>query len=165
MRYDRAAVSRVILARIADGESLKKACEPKDMPNAGTFRDWRREDPALARAYEIASQASAWSFIARMRENMALPPELTGKGFVDQGWVKDMVVRTDNLQWIASRMDRARFGINERLEVGVSADDPHAPLIAFAIGVAPSLESGAGDTSAAGRLPDKALYLGAGEGE
>ena len=93
-----------ILERVAAGESLRKVCEAKGMPDPATVRYWAVTDLVFGERLKIARMVQAHEFVDRMTEELNRPPVRTKGGKVDHGEIQLRRLRIDTYKWILAKM-------------------------------------------------------------
>ena len=108
-----------ILSRYADGETLSKICKDDDMPKRNTVYRWRSDYPEFGKAYLCAEEEHSDALLDESGEivDTECNPQL-GK------------VRSDHRKWLASRLNRAKYG--DKLEVNHNVQIDIAPALAEA---------------------------------
>lgn len=108
-------VANAICARLAEGLSLRKACEAEDVKHP-TFLLWVSASPELADQYaRNKAHGRALRFDA-LREIAASEPERDDKGRIDPGWVAWKRLHIDAEKWSLSKEEPKKYG--EKLELG-----------------------------------------------
>jgi hypothetical protein len=102
-----------VLARMAEGESVRAICRSPGMPSEGTIRGWAREDrDGFAARYRLARelQLDYWADeIIDLADHGELDP-------------RDRQIRIDTRKWLMSKLGPRRYG--ERLLVAGESDSP-----------------------------------------
>ena len=97
-------IAEKILSRYADGETLSKICKDKKMPKRNTVYRWRSSYPEFGDAYQLAQDQHTDALIDEAGEivDTEQNPQLAK-------------VRADHRRWLASKLNRARYG--DKLDV------------------------------------------------
>ncbi len=105
-----------ILSRFANGETLSKICEGKNMPERNTVYRWRRSYPEFGEAYEIAIEEHTDALIDEAGQivDTELNPQRAK-------------VRADHRRWLASRLNRNKYG--DKIDVNHNVSIDIAPLL------------------------------------
>ncbi len=98
------SIAEKILSRYADGETLSTICKDKNMPKRNTVYRWRQSYPEFGEAYEMAIEEHTDALIDQAGEivDREVNPQLAK-------------VRADHRKWLASRLNRSKYG--DKLEV------------------------------------------------
>lgn len=94
-----------ILARMAQGESLRKVCEDPQMPARSTVQKWLAEDDNFSAQYARACEARTEHMVDEMLEiadDAAIDPQ-------------DKRVRIDTRKWLATKLLPKKYG--DKVEV------------------------------------------------
>ena len=110
MKYTLATAER-IAEKVAAGVLLRDVAKDKNMLLLATLRRWRKRHPEFAELLEHAYVDLAETHLAEMADIRA---EL--KGELDLGAVGSAKARLSNLEWLMSRLDKARFGSHATIE-------------------------------------------------
>ncbi len=108
-----------ILSRYADGEALSKICKDKNMPKRNTVYRWRRSYPEFGEAYQMAIEEHTDALVDQAGEivDTEQNPQL-GK------------VRADHRRWLASKLNRSKYGDKLDIQHNVTIDIAPALLAA-----------------------------------
>jgi hypothetical protein len=98
-----------VCALVAEGESLRKACESVGMKHP-TFLLWCDQNQALADQYTRARSVGADIEFEGLQELADEPPEKTASGSVDAGWVAWQRNRIDVRKWSLSKKAPKKYG-------------------------------------------------------
>ena len=115
MKYSTALAER-IAERVAGGDLLRDIAKAKDMPLLATLRRWRKRHEEFAKLLADAFTESAEALVAEMAD---IRDEL--KGELDLGACRSAEIRLKNLTWLASNLDRERWGPQQRIELEAQA--------------------------------------------
>ncbi len=113
-------IAEKILSRYADGETLSKICNCKNMPRRNTVYRWRQSYPEFGEAYLLAEAEHTDALIDEAGEivDREVNPQLAK-------------VRADHRKWLASRLNRSKYG--DKLEVNHQHTIDIAPALALAV--------------------------------
>ena len=111
-----------ILERVAAGESLRKVCDAKGMPDPATVRYWAVTDPEFGERFKIARMVQAHEVVDLMTEELDRPPVMTKDGKVDHGEIQLRKLRVDTYKWILAKMLPKVYG--NRLTLAGARDAP-----------------------------------------
>lgn len=109
-----------VLAQLADGDSLRKACANAQVPPS-TFLGWVEADEQLAEQYAAARARGADLEFDRLNEAAAEMPPSNDKGQVDLGWVAWKRMQIDTMKWTLSKKRPERYGDRIDLTTGGKA--------------------------------------------
>ncbi len=92
-------IAEEILSRYADGETLTKICNDDDMPKRNTIYRWRSQYPEFGKAYLYAEEEHTDALIDEAGQivDTELNPQLAK-------------VRAEHRRWLASRLNRKKYG-------------------------------------------------------
>lgn len=99
-------IAQALLALIAGGMSLRKACEQPGMPSREAWGEWRVKYPELVDQY---ARARAERAAARADEIIEIADD-------EDIPVESRKVRIDARKWEASKLDRAVYGDRQQVE-------------------------------------------------
>lgn len=118
------AIADAICQRLAEGESLRKACEAlrPDGPSVPTFLLWCSQDAALAEQYARARATGTDAEFEELDELQSQEPPTDANGKVDQGWVAWRRLQVDTKKWALSKKAPKKYG--EKLELAGDAANP-----------------------------------------
>ncbi len=122
MEYD-PATAAVVLARIADGESLRTICKADDLPSRETIRLWLLENTDFAGQYARAREEQADTYADEIAAIADERPPLVGdtnhqagerasedgNTRMDSAFVAWQRVRIDSRKWIASKLKPKKY--------------------------------------------------------
>ncbi len=140
-----------ILSRYADGETLTKICEDDGMPKRNTIYRWRSDYPEFGKAYQLALEQHVDALVDEACHIVDTEPD-----------PQRAKVRADHRRWLASRLNRNKYG--DKIEIKKQETIDMTPILAAAqermkkIGVGDigsrllteqddSIEAGSSDTS------------------
>lgn len=112
-------VVQKILARMASGDSLRRACFEDEMPAPSTFLLWVSQDKALSEQYDRVREVRADGMFEEMldiADDGTNDWMLRGHGDNDPGWVANgeniqrSRLRVDTRKWALARMNPKKFG-------------------------------------------------------
>lgn len=103
----------IICAELASGKSLRKICEPDEMPNRETVRRWQVENEAFAAKCARARDAQADEYFDRVADVV--------EGATPESAPADRV-KLAGLQWMASKLAPRRYG--DKLQLAGDEDSP-----------------------------------------
>jgi hypothetical protein len=106
MTIDRDPVISEILAKLADGLSLREICEADEMPNRNTVRLWLRQDPEFCAQYARAREEQADHYADEIIEIADTEPD-----------PQKARVRIDARKWVASKLKAKAYGDKVTQEV------------------------------------------------
>lgn len=109
-----------ICAKVAEGESLRKACEEIGMKHP-TFLLWCDQNKDLADQYARARTVGADVEFEGLCDLADEPPERTATGSVDAGWVAWQKNRVDVRKWSLSKKAPKKYG--EKVDLTHSGGD------------------------------------------
>ena len=114
-------IAEKILSRYADGETLSKICKDKCMPKRNTVYRWRSSYPEFGDAYQLAQDQHTDALIDEAGEivDTEQNPQLAK-------------VRADHRKWLASKLNRSRYGDKLDIQHNVTLDIAPALLEANA---------------------------------
>lgn len=102
-----------ICERLANGETLTDICQEPDMPNRGSFYEWKNASPERTQQYVRAREALAdLEFDKTEAIISACTPETAA---ADR-------VKLNGRQWRAMILNRAAYG--DKVQVGSDPDNP-----------------------------------------
>ena len=111
----------IILARLANGESLRQICKTEGMPHESTVRFWTLDDAEFATQYARARSSGLDSIAEEIQE---IADETSGdSGENANAVVQRARVRIDARKWLLSKMRPDKYG-----DRTVLAGDAAAPL-------------------------------------
>lgn len=114
-----------ICARLAEGESLRKACKNTEGgPAVSTFLLWCSNDAALAEQYARARATGTDAEFEELADLEEMQPERDDKGKIDPGFVAWKKLQIDTKKWALSKKAPRKYG--EKLEL---ASDPERPMV------------------------------------
>ncbi len=113
------SLSETILSRYADGETLTKICKDDDMPKRNTVYRWRSDYPEFGKAYLLAQEQHVDALVDEACQivDTELDPQRAK-------------VRADHRKWLASRLNRNKYGDKIDVNHNVSIDIAPALLAA-----------------------------------
>ena len=120
---ERGGAEEVIFQRVAEGETLKEVCRSRKWPYSLVAR-WVGETPEVFKAYEMALRL--WA------DSLATESVGIADG-TDPTEVNHGKLRVDTRRWMASRLDRQRYG--DKVEVSGEVRHSHS-LIGILAGMA-----------------------------
>lgn len=112
-------VVQEILARMAGGDSLRRACFEERMPAPSTFLLWVSQDKALSEQYDRVREVRADGMFEEMldiADDGTNDWMLRGRGENDPGWVANgeniqrSRLRVDTRKWALARMNPKKYG-------------------------------------------------------
>ena len=109
-----------ILSRYGDGETLSKICKDKKMPKRNTVYRWRSSYPDFGEAYLLAQEQHVDALVDQAGEivDTEANPQLAK-------------VRADHRKWLASKLNRNKFG--DKIDVQHNHTLDIAPVLALAV--------------------------------
>lgn len=117
-----------ILARISNGDSLRKITSTEGMPSMDTVWKWLIKYPNFAEQYARAREEQAETYadeiIAIIDEQPQQIVDDKGVARTDSGWVSWQRNRVDTRKWVASKLKPKKFGDRTTL-----AGDSEAPVV------------------------------------
>lgn len=108
-----------ILARMADGESLRSICRDKDMPNKANVFRWLAQDEGFQKAYAAAMEQRADALFEEMfdiaddaRNDWMEKTSKSGEAFeaFNREAVQRSALRVDVRKWALARMNPKKYG-------------------------------------------------------
>lgn len=113
-----------ICSKVADGMSLRKACEEVGEFGAsvGSFLRWCDERPELAEQYARARATGTDAEFEELEELQSQEPERDDKGRIDPGFVAWKRLQVDTKKWALSKKAPKKYG--EKLELAGDAANP-----------------------------------------
>jgi transposase-like protein len=113
-------IAEEILSRYADGETLSKICKDKSMPKRNTVYRWRQSYPEFGEAYLLAQEEHVDALVDEAGEivDTELNPQRAK-------------VRADQRKWLASRLNRQKYG--DKLDVQHNHTLDIGPALALAV--------------------------------
>ncbi len=113
------SLSETILSRYADGETLTKICKDEHMPKRNTVYRWRTQYPEFGKAYLLAQEEHVDALVDEACQivDSELDPQRAK-------------VRADHRRWLASRLNRKKYG--DKIEVEVNKTLDIGPVLAAA---------------------------------
>ena len=115
------AIVNSIMEAIAEGESLRKACEVFGIAPS-TFLFWCSERPEMAERYAREKQIRAEMLADELVQIADEDPGTTDNGGTDSGAVAHLRLRVDTRKWVLSKMLPKVYG--DKLAIGGAADLP-----------------------------------------
>lgn len=112
MSIDRDLVERVC-ERLADGESLRKACEAEGV-KLSTFLRWVANDDDIADQYARARATGSDIAFEELMEQAAEPAPCDATGKTDSGWVQWKRLQIDTAKWVLAKKAPKKYG--DRIE-------------------------------------------------
>ncbi|MHC4268889.1 MAG: helix-turn-helix domain-containing protein [Planctomycetota bacterium] len=109
-----------ILSRYADGETLTQICKDDDMPKRNTVYRWRSDYPKFGEAYLLAQEQHVDALVDEAGHivDTEQNPKLAKS-------------RAEHRRWLASRLNRQKYG--DKLEVSHSVSIDIAPALQAAM--------------------------------
>lgn len=132
--YDRAAITPVILERIAGGESLRQICSQEGMPHRDTVNAWLSEDSAFSDHYARAHIEQGDYWVDRIKQVVSEHPAMVdaqeggdtnhkaGGTRVDTGYVAWQKLQADTYKWFASKLNPKKYADKIDHDVAVSGN-------------------------------------------
>ncbi len=114
------SLGKEILSRYADGETLTKICKDDDMPKRNTVYRWRTQYPEFGKAYLLAQEEHVDALVDEACQ--IVDTELDAQR---------AKVRADHRRWLASRLNRNKYG--DKIEVNQKQTLDIAPVLAAAM--------------------------------
>ncbi len=104
-------IAEEILSRYADGETLSDICKDKNMPKRNTVYRWRSDYPDFGEAYTLALEQHVDALVDEAGQivDTELNPQLAK-------------VRADHRRWLASRLNRNKYGDKIEINQNVTLD-------------------------------------------
>jgi len=112
MAHQSEAIKEIVIARLADGESLRAICRDDGLPNRSTIMRWLDDDPEFAAKYARAREIGFDERAEKVAE------EIDAEEDVNRAKLKFEYAR-----WYLSKLAPKRYG--ERLAI---AGDENSPL-------------------------------------
>lgn len=109
-----------ICSRVAEGASLRKACEENSISHTA-FLLWCRTRTELANQYAQARTVGTEAEFEALAELQEELPERGPSGTVDPGWVAWKRLQIDTRKWELSKKAPKKYG--EKLETTVEAGE------------------------------------------
>lgn len=113
-----------ICVRIAEGESLRKICKDKKMPNITTVWHWVNNNEALDKQYARAREEQAETLVDEIidisdekKDDTYLDEE--GNEVINQEVIARSRLRVDARKWVASKLKPKRFGDYTKIQAEV----------------------------------------------
>tara|TARA_R110000868_G_scaffold1103_2_gene8457 strand:+ start:8760 stop:9209 length:450 start_codon:yes stop_codon:yes gene_type:complete len=113
-----------ICVRIAEGESLRKICKDKNMPNITTVWHWVNNNEALDKQYARAREEQAETLVDEIidisdekKDDTYLDED--GKEIINQEVIARSRLRVDARKWVASKLKPKRFGDYTKIQAEV----------------------------------------------
>lgn len=100
----------IILERIKNGMSLRKATEGNKPCADSTFLDWCNSNPELAEQYTRARAERADRIFEDLTEIAYSEPNIDEHGKVDSGWVQLQRLKIDTHKWMLGKMSPKKYG-------------------------------------------------------
>jgi hypothetical protein len=100
-----------ILNRLADGQSLRKICLDKNMPDGSTVRKWLSRNADFARQYAYARDEQADTLFD---ETVAIADGLSDEATNEQ--IRKAALRIDTRKWLAGKLRPKKYGDNQKLD-------------------------------------------------
>ena len=122
-------IAEKILSRYAEGETLSKICKDKKMPKRNTVYRWRSSYPAFGEAYLRSQEEHVDALIDEAGE-IVDTEENPQRG----------KIRADHRRWLASRLNRSKYGDkldiqhNHTLDIGPALLEAQKRLQAMGTG-------------------------------
>ncbi len=109
-------IAEEILSRYADGETLSKICKDDDMPKRNTVYRWRLSYPDFGKAYLDALEQHIDALVDEAGQivDTELNPQRAK-------------VRADHRRWLASRLNRNKYG--DKIELNHKHTIDIAPIL------------------------------------
>ncbi len=107
-KIDSESIER-ILAELANGESLRKACENAGVARS-TFLDLVDSDKELTDRYARVRAKGAEVEFERLQDLAEEPPPLDANGKTDSGWVQWKRLQIDTAKWMLAKKRPERYG-------------------------------------------------------
>jgi len=126
-KYNKRLADKICNA-LADGKSLRKICNPKDMPNRGTVYRWLGENEKFNNQYARAKREMAEDMAEEILEiaddtsmdmGFKKSEDKDGKGatpFVDKENIQRSRVRIDTRKWLMSKLIPKKYGDKQEIE-------------------------------------------------
>ena len=100
----------IILERIKNGMSLRKATEGNQPCSDSAFLDWCNSNPELAEQYTRARAERADRIFEDLTEIAYSEPNVDEHGKVDSGWVQLQRLKIDTHKWMLGKMAPKKYG-------------------------------------------------------
>jgi hypothetical protein len=110
--------ANAVCAKVAEGLSLRKACEAEGMTHP-TFLRWCDEDKALADQYARARATGTDAEFEALNELQDMEPQTGPSGTVDAGWVAWKRLQVDTKKWELSKKAPKKYGDKVELAGGL----------------------------------------------
>lgn len=99
-----------VLAAVAAGTSLGKACRDNAVVTKSSFMRWLGEDVALADRYARARGEGLQAKAEEICDLTDEPPERGPDGKIDGGWVQNQRLKVDSRKWLVSKLLPKEYG-------------------------------------------------------
>lgn len=99
-----------VLAAVAAGTSLGKACRDNAVVTKSSFMRWLGEDAALADQYARARGEGLQVKAEEICDLTDEPPERGPDGKIDGGWVQNQRLKVDSRKWLVSKLLPKEYG-------------------------------------------------------
>lgn len=111
-----------ICERISSGESLRKICMDKNMPNLTSVWKWLNDNEELSKQYARAREQQAETFVDEILSisDEILPTGIDGK--IDPSVLNQARLKIDARKWVASKLKPKRFGEASVLKIDSEKD-------------------------------------------
>lgn len=100
----------IILERIKNGMSLRKATEGNKPCSDSAFLDWCNSNPELSEQYARARAERADRIFDDLTEIAYSEPNVDEHGKVDSGWVQLQRLKIDTHKWMLGKMAPKKYG-------------------------------------------------------
>ena len=125
MAYQKEKVFKEILAKIAEGSSLRSILSGKDTPNRSTFFEWVLEDKEKANQYARACELRAETIfedIMDIADETSRDTITTEKGEIPNNeWINRSRLKVDARKWMLSKMNPKKYG--DKIEATLQGGD------------------------------------------
>lgn len=126
-----------VIARIAEGESLRAVCRDEGTPSVPQFLKWVSEDAALAEQYARAMEQRADAVFDELLEiaDDGTNDWMERNGEDDEGWklngehVQRSKLRVDARKWALARMSPKKYGDRQEIHNKHDLSDPIASML------------------------------------
>ena len=124
-------ITDVLCIRIGQGESLRRICMEKDMPDQSVVYDWLLRHPSFTEKYTRAREEQAETYADMIVDIADESPEINVlkdkegnviETKIDSGYVAYQKQRIESRKWTAMKLKPKKYG--DRMQLAGDADAP-----------------------------------------
>ncbi len=126
-----------VIARIAEGESLRAICRDEGTPSLRQFMQWVSDEPDLAQQYARAMEQRADAVFDELLDiaDNATNDWMERNGDDNEGWqvngehIQRSKLRVDARKWARARMSPKKYGDRQEIHNKHDLSDPLTALL------------------------------------